>query len=341
LYPSEIRVTAHARLHLGFLDLEGSLGRRFGSLGMAIATPVTRLRLSRSPSLIVEGQEHERSRRYLLSLADASGCPPAYRLVVDEAIPAHAGLGSGSQLALAIGAAFGLLEGRVMPPAQVGAQLHRGARSGISTGTFQSGGLVVDGGKAESEGVPPIIVALPVPETWRVILLFDKSLQGAHGQNELDAFEKLPPFSAEQSAHLCRLTLMQALPALAEGDLKSFGHAVDAIQQTMGSYFAAVQGGGPYASPRVAAALDWLKAKGVTGLGQSSWGPTGFAFVESAHEGRALMEGMQKAGLNEGLSIEFTEPRNKGADIAVLSEHTNGQEISADDDIEHGGKTHA
>jgi beta-RFAP synthase len=339
LQPSEIGVTAHARLHLGFLDLEGSLGRRFGSLGVAIATPVTRLRLSRSPSLIVEGQEQERSRRYLLALAGASGRPEAYRLVVDEAIPAHAGLGSGSQLALAIGAAFGLLEGRAMPPAQVGAQLHRGARSGISIGTFQSGGLVVDGGKAVSEGVPPIIVAMPVPETWRIILLFDKSLQGAHGQNELDAFEKLPPFSAEQSAYLCRLTLMQALPALAEGDLKSFGHAVYDIQRTMGTYFAAAQGGRLYASSRVAAALGWLKAQGVTGLGQSSWGPTGFAFVGSADEGRTLTEGLQKAGLTEGLNVQLTEPRNKGADIAVLQE--NGQEKSANEDIAHGGTSNA
>jgi beta-ribofuranosylaminobenzene 5'-phosphate synthase len=341
LHSSEIGVTAHARLHLGFLDLEGSLGRRFASLGVAIATPVTRLRLSRSPSLIVEGQEQERARRYLLALAGASGRPQAYRLVVEEAIPAHAGLGSGTQLALAIGAAYGLLEGRVMPPAQMGAQLERGARSGVSIGTFQNGGLVVDGGRAEGGGVPPTIVALPMPASWRVILLFDKSLQGVHGQNELDAFNNLPPFSAEQSAYLCRLTLMQALPALAEGDLKGFGNAVEVIQQTMGTYFAAAQGGGAYASPRVAAALGWLKVQGATGLGQSSWGPTGFAFVKNASEGQALTQGLQKAGLLEGLSVQLTEFHNKGADIAVLQEHTNGQEMSADEDIAHGGKTHA
>ena len=318
MHSSEIRVTAHARLHLGFLDLEGSLGRRFASLGVSIAAPVTRLRLSRSPSLIVEGQEQERGRRYLTALAGASGRPLAYRLVVEEAIPAHAGLGSGSQLALAIGAAFGLLEGHAMSPAQVGALLQRGARSGVSIGTFQSGGLVVDGGKAAGGGAPPTIVTLPVPEAWRVILLFDKSLQGVHGQNELDAFANLSLFSAEHSAYLCRLTLMQALPALAEGDLKGFGNAVDVIQQTMGTYFAAEQGGKPYTSSRVAAALDWLKVQGVTGLGQSSWGPTGFAFVKSANEGQALIIGLQQAGLNEGLSMELTEPRNKGADIAVL-----------------------
>lgn len=41
---SPICIVAPARLHLGFLDLEGGLGRRFGGLGLAlngIATKIT------------------------------------------------------------------------------------------------------------------------------------------------------------------------------------------------------------------------------------------------------------------------------------------------------------
>jgi predicted sugar kinase len=36
---STVSVTVPARLHLGFLDLDGGLGRRFGSLGMALDGP--------------------------------------------------------------------------------------------------------------------------------------------------------------------------------------------------------------------------------------------------------------------------------------------------------------
>lgn len=313
----EVSVTTHARLHLGFLDLEGGLGRKFGCLGLSIAQPVTRLRLSLSPTLDVSGAEAERARRYLLALAEKLGRPATCRLVVEEAIPAHAGLGSGTQLALAIGAAYGLIEGRVLSPSDLGAILDRGARSGIGVGTFQKGGLILDGGKARGGGVPPVVAAMPVPEEWRIILLLDSSTQGVHGQAERQAFQQLPVFPPELAAHLCRLTLMRALPAVAEGDLPGFGAAIDTIQEVMGNHFASAQGGSPYTSRRVADALAWLKAKGVRGLGQSSWGPTGFAFVANASQGEEMLEGLAKAGLANGLDIILTEARNKGADISV------------------------
>ncbi len=40
-HPGAVRVIAPARLHLGFLDLNGGLGRLFGSIGLAIDTPRT------------------------------------------------------------------------------------------------------------------------------------------------------------------------------------------------------------------------------------------------------------------------------------------------------------
>src|ERR1700680_1975654 len=43
---ASVTVTAAARLHLGFLDLNGGLGRRFGSIGLAIDAPRTRLTIS-------------------------------------------------------------------------------------------------------------------------------------------------------------------------------------------------------------------------------------------------------------------------------------------------------
>ena len=43
-----IEVTAPARLHLGFLDLNGGLGRRFGSIGLAVDQPATRLTVARA-----------------------------------------------------------------------------------------------------------------------------------------------------------------------------------------------------------------------------------------------------------------------------------------------------
>jgi beta-ribofuranosylaminobenzene 5'-phosphate synthase len=319
--PVEICVTAHARLHLGFLDLDGGLGRRFGCLGMAITQPVTQLRLTRASSLTVEGPDAERARRLLLTLVTELGCPATYRLTMEQSISPHAGLGSGTQLALAIGTAFTLMEGGTLSPSALATQLNRGARSGIGVGAFTNGGLIVDGGKTGNGGVPPIVTALPVPDEWRVILLFDHNVQGVHGPAERQAFQNMPPFPPELAAHLCRVTLMQALPAVVEGDVIRFGEAVDTIQNVMGNHFAVAQGG-PYTSKRVGKALTWLKAQGLKGIGQSSWGPTGFAFVGNATLGQEFVNKLKQADLDEGLEITLTRVRNQGATVESISDST-------------------
>jgi hypothetical protein len=46
--PAGVAVTVSARLHLGFLDLNGEFGRQFGSLGLSISEPRGRLTLRRA-----------------------------------------------------------------------------------------------------------------------------------------------------------------------------------------------------------------------------------------------------------------------------------------------------
>src|SRR6185295_7964183 len=106
----------------------------------------------------------------------------------------------------------------------------------------------------------------------------DRTLQGLHGEQELAAFRALPVFPESVSAQLCRLMLLQGLPALLEGDAEDFGLAIGELQRVIGDYFAPAQGG-RFTSPRVAEALTWLEREGLAGVGQSSWGPTGFAVV--------------------------------------------------------------
>ncbi|TXM89098.1 GHMP kinase, partial [Methylobacterium sp. WL122] len=50
-----VRVHAPARLHFGFLDLHGGLGRRFGSIGLAIDAPAVRLTATAAETLSVTG----------------------------------------------------------------------------------------------------------------------------------------------------------------------------------------------------------------------------------------------------------------------------------------------
>ena len=100
-----VQVKTTARLHLGFLDLAGDLGRRFGSIGLAIDGFETRLELREAPSFEALGEERERGAHIARRIAESLGLGLDKELVITNAIPAHAGLGSGTQLALAIAAA--------------------------------------------------------------------------------------------------------------------------------------------------------------------------------------------------------------------------------------------
>jgi beta-RFAP synthase len=306
-------VAATARLHFGFLDPSGRGPRPFGSFGLSLDRPVTRLTLERADRSTVTGPERERAARYLNSIAKSCGIDQAYDLRIAEAIPPHAGLGSGTQLALAVGSAFAALEGLRLAPEEIAARLGRGLRSGIGIATFAQGGVVLDGGPRQG-ALPELINRLPFPADWRVILIFDAETSGLAGPSETAAFETLPDFPASATEELYRRIADSALAAVAKSDFKTFCEQVGYLQACMGAYFAPLQGG-PYTSRRVSDALHWLRNEGITGLGQSSWGPTGFAFVASEHEGLALLDRLRTRIRHPGLSFVLAQGRNDGAKI--------------------------
>ncbi len=179
--PAQVSVTAAARLHLGFLDMNGALGRKFGGLGLSISGPATRLTLTHAKETEVSGEDAGRARGLLEKAAAALAPGARYRLTVHEAIPPHSGLGSGTQLALAIAAALRRLEGLAADLDADAALLQRGARSGLGAGLFLRGGLVVDGGRGANTTTPPIVARLPFPDDWRILLVSDPAAVGLHG----------------------------------------------------------------------------------------------------------------------------------------------------------------
>ena len=312
-----VRITVPARLHLGFLDLNGELGRRYGSLGITLEEPVTRLRLAPAASCQIRGRDRERARGILEALVQRYDLNPALELEIESAIPAHAGLGSGTQLALAVGLAVERLFELGVSPQEIAGELDRGIRSGIGLGAFLQGGVLLDGGRGTLNQPPPILSRFDFPVDWHILLIHDFNQNGVHGEAEIAAFSALPAFPADAAANLCRLVVMKVLPALAERDLERFGAGVTELQAVIGDHFAPAQGG-RFASPGVREVLAWLETEGVTGLGQSSWGPTGFAIVGSATQGAELLaEASQHWPASTGLSFAVTGGRNHGAQIDV------------------------
>jgi beta-RFAP synthase len=204
--------------------------------------------------------------------------------------------------------------------------LGRGTRSGIGIGLFSRGGLVVDGGRGPEPRPAPIVSHLPFPEHWRVLVVLDPKLRGVHGADEVERFAALKPMPDTDAAHICRLILMRALPALAEHDLVGFGAAIKELQARLGDYFAPAQGGSRFTSPDVAGVVDALDRGGAFGVGQSSWGPTGFAFAPSADEATRLQTSVQQQASARGLDIRICKGLNHGAEImAHVDAHKSGQ----------------
>ena len=308
-------VRAPARLHMGFVDLHGGVGRRYGSLGLALEGPFTRVRLEPASGVVAEGPDAARAARYATALAERFDLPEGARIDVEEAIPPHAGLGSGTQLALAVGTGMAKLFDLDLRTVEIAATLDRGARSGLGIGLFDQGGFVVDGGSAGDGVPPPIIARQPFPSEWHLLLVFDRGREGVHGETEIEKFAALLQFPEADAAELCRLVLMCALPGVVEADLDAFGNAVGRIQARVGDHFAEAQGG-RFASPGVSRVLEWLGSHGLKALGQSSWGPTGFAVCPSEPMANRLMaEAQIRFGREFGLDFAVTRGRNQGARV--------------------------
>ncbi len=288
--PLRVQVEASARLHFGILDLRGNLGRWFGGIGAAIPTPSVLLEATPQERITAEGPDAGRAQEFAGRYLAATGLKGGAHLRLHRTIPAHVGLGSGTQLALSVARALAELYGQPSDPLALAAAVGRGGRSAIGTWTFALGGFVLEGGRKKgSDGVAPLISRLPVPPSWHCVVAIPESRPGLSGSAESAAFRSLPPAPEREVERVAHLVLMQLLPALADDDLSAFGSALSEIQRLTGGWFAAAQGGSFAAGP-TGALVERLSEFGAVGVGQSSWGPTVYGLVPHADAARDLAQ---------------------------------------------------
>ena len=322
---ANIKVHCSGRLHMGFFDLHGGLGRKFGSIGLTLAEPALMIEAQPAATLKITGTPEvpatvlakaSAMAQQLISRLNLTG---AVDLKISQFIPEHAGLGSGTQIALAVGSAISRLYQLDLSARQIAELTGRGRRSGIGIAAFDHGGLLVDGGRSiapDSNTVPPLLARYDFPQPWTILLIFDATQPGIHGEQEKLGFNQLPVFPESLAADLCRHVLMQAMPAIVEQDLNAFGQAIQVLQQQVGDYFAPVQGG-RYASKRVSEVLHHLQQSGVACFGQSSWGPTGFAIFETADIAEQYARQLKTRFTDQALSWKICKANNHGADVTV------------------------
>jgi len=315
---AQVTVAAPARLHLGFVDPDGSLGRPFGSLGLTIDGPATRIALSHAARDSIDAEadvagEVERTREHVTALKRLFRRDSPLAIELREVLPAHAGFGSGTQLALALGRGFASLHGIDVTTADLARALGRGKRSGIGVAAFDRGGFLLDGGPGR-DAPAPLLARAEFPEQWRVLLVLDPRGAGLHGEDEIHALAQLPPMPQATAAHIAHVVLMRILPALHEADFASFAHGVSEVQRVIGAHFAPAQRAGAYTSPEVAQVVEWVGANFDAATGQSSWGPTGFAiFASQADADRAVDRSRAAGQVAAPLTLRIVKGRNHGA----------------------------
>jgi beta-RFAP synthase len=323
------RIRTASRLHFGLISLtaEGLAwpdrrgapilpARHFGGVGMMIESPGLVVRAEPNADWSAEGplavRALEIARRFAAGIEEETPGVrvPPQRLVIEAAPREHVGLGTGTQLALAVGQLLATALGRSMSAMELAHRVQRGRRSAIGVHGFAQGGFLVEGGKRGAV-LSPLVARMAFPDEWRVVLVVPRRSTGLHGSGEQSAFAHLECAQATTEA-LCRLVLLGMLPALAEEDLSHFGEALYDFNARAGEVFAAAQGG-TYAGAATAEIIDFIRGQGIAGVGQSSWGPGVFAVTDeerAAHLADRLRaeadnaEVLVSRGCNQGAMME-------------------------------------
>ena len=234
-----IRVRTPSRLHFGLLGWGPHVRRQFGGVGLMIDPPGIELIAEPATAWIAEGPLAVRVQSLLGQLreriAETGATLPPVRIRVVSAPPEHVGFGVGTQLCLAVARAVFKLAGVAEPAIDELARLTgRGHRSGIGLYGFQHGGLIIDGGGTQETGIPPLLARVPFPENWSILIVQPPGPSGLHGQAEVRAFADLPPIARDITDTLCRLVLLEMLPAVIEHDLPAFGAGLTELQARVG-----------------------------------------------------------------------------------------------------------
>jgi beta-ribofuranosylaminobenzene 5'-phosphate synthase len=313
----KVYVKTPSRLHLGLIDLNGDLGRLFGGLGVGIDRPNVILEAQQSERLSATGEKAELVKALAKRFLETYNITANARINLKQAIPEHAGLGSGTQLALAVATALSKLFGVKVSVQELAKAMGRGQRTSVGTTIFEQGGFVVDGGKnVKKESFPTAIFRQPFPRDWGFVVAIPNVKKGLSKDEETVAFAGLAPMSAEAAGKMCRLTMMKLLPSLIERDIKSFGEALTQIQKVIGGYFAEAQGG-TYSSQTAAEGIALLQKLGAYGAGQSSWGPTFYGLTQKDEAKEIQLKVQAFLSESVGGQVFTSKSNNRGAYVKV------------------------
>jgi beta-RFAP synthase len=341
-----IIVQTASRLHFGLLSLRsgrnwpGGLGqetipgRRFGGVGLMVQSPGIELRMSPAKHWWAHGPLAERALAFAHRVAETlerkvdapdvelrrvSASPQ--KIIIKRCAPEHAGLGTGTQLGLAVARGLSLAWDGRLPGKELCHRVDRAARSALGFYGFFHGGFMVEAGQNLDFEIAPLVVREHFPEDWRMVLAIPAGETGLSGIKEAKAIEELLAHGIplQYTDRMCRLVLLGLLPALMEHDIKGFGETLFEFNNLAGQPFANIQGG-TYASPQIAELIQFIRRQGISGAGQSSWGPTVFAIAEDESRANDLAAKIRQSFNFQKNEVLVTSACNEGARVSEVFE---------------------
>jgi beta-ribofuranosylaminobenzene 5'-phosphate synthase len=251
-----------------------------------------------------------------------------FHFKIKEYYPEHLGIGSKTQLSLAIGTAISKLEGIDVPIEKITKIVGRGGTSGIGWRGFEQGGFILDGGhdfgknkeketflpsSASNSANPALtLIRYPIPENWRFIEIFPNVKKGAYGEEEVNVFQEFTPINQEEVNEISHQILMKILPGLIRNDLDCFGQGLNRIQK-IGFKKIEIE----LQHPLIKKLMKFLENERVKAYAMSSFGPCVVAITEDDESAEILKTKCEEFIKDIGGTVLIAKPNNTGAVIKI------------------------
>ncbi|MHA1985514.1 MAG: beta-ribofuranosylaminobenzene 5'-phosphate synthase [Promethearchaeota archaeon] len=331
---TSLRITTPCRIHLSLIDENGYTGRVDGGIGLMLDRPNVVFEASNSAEEFqIEAHKYYRESIEVINeiaskvFKTFNISNKNFHFNLKRYFPSHVGLGSKTQLSLAIITAITKLKKHERLSVEKLTQfVQRGGTSGIGWRGFEMGGFILDGGHDFGKGKekesflpssasfnsnPAITLSRHnIPDNWRFVLVIPNVKKGAYGDEEISVFQNYAPIPQREVNEVSHQIIMKIIPGIIKGDLKCFGDGLKRIQ-SIGFKKIEIN----LQHKIVKDLLKFLEEYGLKAYGMSSFGPSVLGIVESDSEAEDLLKAVQKNQKNGGGHVYICKPNNTGAKI--------------------------
>ena len=322
-----VEIVTGSRLHFGLICGTPQTGWRFGGIGVMLRQPSWRITMNKSRTSVdqisassdVTGRVGEFLQKIRMTLP-----LPAVDVSVKSEVPFHTGLGGGTQLGLAIAAAAKLVSNQrdVHNPFELAELAQRAERSAIGTVGFRDGGFLIDRGLPDTPSETRNVNRIVVPDAWRFVLVRPMSAQGLCGDQERSFFNQRAIMSESLVESLVRQVEDCLVPSIQNEKFESFSVSLEDYGDAVGRFYAAEQGD-IFAHPVIRKLVAMLRAAGIRGAAQSSWGPGISIPASSIEHAQRIVDLIPPEIDGTQLRVDIAERLNTGASL-----HSESPEMS-------------